>query len=194
MTRSLQIILLFAILIQSEDWRLDRDQDNIKVYTRKIKGIPIRQFSVESHTSASLEEIEKLMRQMDKYASWMPDVSECESLERENDNSYIYHMIISAPFPVSDRDLVARMTISYPEPDVLHIAYENLPDHIPETKKYVRIPYFNGYWKFTREGDSTRIRNQFISDPGGSVPASLINSFIYKNPFNTVKNLKDQVE
>ena len=37
----------------------------------------------------------------------------------------------------------------------------------------------------------TLINNQFISDPGGSMPAWVVNSFLASNPYNTVKELKE---
>jgi hypothetical protein len=188
------IILIFILGFQTGDWRLDKNREGIKVYTREVDGFPIRQFSVHSHTTANLDAIESVMRDLENYISWMPDVSSCELLEKEDENTYIYHMVINAPFPVSDRDIVARMQFQRTGSDVLKINYENRATYMEEIDKAVRIPYFKGYWEFTASGDSTIIKNQFLSDPGGSVPAWVINSFISKNPYETVRNLREQVE
>ncbi len=188
------IIFLSLINLQSEDWQLDKDRRGIRVYSREVKGFEIRQFSVSSTTGARLEDIERLMRDLDNYESWMPDVSSCNLLEMEDENTLIYRMIIDSPYPVKDRELVARMRFSRPDGTTLHISYENLPEYMAESKKLVRIPYFDGFWEFTSSGDSTLIKNQFLSDPGGSVPSWLINSFISRNPYQTVLKLKEQVE
>ena len=194
MVSSISYIFMLILCLQTGEWRLDRDRDGIKVFTREVDGFPIRQFSVHSHTAANLDAIEAVMRDLENYVSWMPDVSSCELLEKENENTFIYHMVINAPFPVSDRDIVARMQFQRTGSDVLKINYENRATYMEEIDKAVRIPYFKGYWEFSASGDSTIIKNQFLSDPGGSVPAWVINSFISKNPYETVRKLKEQVE
>ena len=54
--------------------------------------------------------------------------------------------------------------------------------------------YFTGHWEFEKDGEKTIISNRFLSDPGGSIPNWVTNSFISRNPFNTIKNLKAQIE
>ncbi|MCA6079211.1 START domain-containing protein [Fulvivirga sedimenti] len=192
----LVIILIVPTLLsfQENEWRLDKDKNEIQVYTREVEGFPIRQFRASSQTSAPLEAIEQLFREISDYPSWMPDVSGSQLLEQPADNAYIYYLQIDSPFPVQDRDLVARMTFEYLSENVLRITYENLPDHYPAQSRHTRITYFKGYWEFTRAEGQTIIQNQFLSDPGGSVPSWVVNSFMASNPYNTVLALKKQIE
>ena len=187
------IVTMLSTVLPQEDWRLDKDKDGIRVYTREVEGIPIREFRVEAETSGTLQEISSLFRDVDNYASWMPDIKEASVIERVSTDIYIYHMIIGAPFPVTDRDLVTEMTFSESD-DILRIDFRVMPDHIPEKDDHVRMQYFTGHWKFEREGDKTKITNRFLSDPGGSIPNWVINSFISRNPYNTIKNLKARLE
>lgn len=182
------------ISFQGDDWRLDKNKEGIKVYTREVKDFPIREFRVESSTKASLNDIENVFRDIQTYTSWMPDILDASLIEQVAPDIYIYHMAIGAPFPVSNRDLVTEMRFSYPTENILRIDYSVLPDHIPEKDNHVRMRYFSGHWQFVRKENSTHITNQFLSDPGGSIPKWVTNSFLSKNPFNTVKNLKKQVE
>ena len=194
--RTIITLLLISqiFLLQGDEWRLDKNKDGIKVFTREVKDFPIREFRVESSTSAPLAEIESLFRDIPSYESWMPDILEASIIEQVTPDIYIYHMAIGAPFPVSNRDLVTEMRFSYPTDNILRIDYSVLPDHIPEKDDHVRMRYFSGHWQFERTESDTRITNQFLSDPGGSIPKWVTNSFLSKNPFNTVKNLKEQVE
>ena len=174
-------------------YRVEKDKNGIKVYTRKVEGFPIREFRVEAETTATLEEISALFRNIPEYPLWMPDIEETFLIEQVSPDIYIYHMIIGAPFPVTNRDLVTEMTFSQTD-EVLRIDYRILPDHIPEKDDHVRMRYFTGHWQFESIDDKTIITNRFLSDPGGSIPNWVTNSFISRNPFNTVKNLKDQLE
>ena len=181
-------------VLQGDEWRLDKDKDGIKVFTREVEDFPIREFRVESSTTADLTDIESLFRDIASYSSWMPDILDASLIEQVTPDIYIYHMAIGAPFPVSDRDLVTEMRFSFPTDKILRIEYSVLPDHIPEKDDHVRMRYFSGHWQFEQTDTGTRITNQFLSDPGGSIPKWVTNSFLSKNPFNTVKNLREQVE
>ena len=188
------MILPVLFSFQENEWRLDKDKNDIQIYTREVEGFPIRQFRVSARTSASLAAIEKLFRNISDYPSWMPDVAGSQMLEQPTGNSYLYYLQIDSPFPVQDRDLVSIMTFEYPSENVLRINYENQPESYPAQSKHTRISYFKGYWEFTRVNGRTIIKNQFLSDPGGSVPSWVVNSFMASNPYNTVVALKNQVE
>ncbi len=192
----LAIILIAPMFLsfQENEWRLDKNKNEVKVYTREIEGFQVRQFKVESHTSASITRIDDLLRNISEYESWMPDVTSAKILEQPDENTYIYHMTINSPFPVNDRDLVTKMTFAYPTENSLRITYEGLPDYYPEQDKHVRISHFRGFWEFTETGDETVIRNQFLTDPSGSIPSWVINSFMASNPYNTVIALKKEIE
>lgn len=187
-------LFVFISSFQVGEWRLDKDKDGIKVFTREAENYSIREFRVEASTSASLEVIERLFKGVDTYSTWMPDIEEASVIEQVTDDIFIYHMAIGAPFPVANRDLVTEMRFSYPSENILRIDYNVLPDHIPEKEDHVRMRYFSGHWQFSRKEATTFITNQFLSDPGGSIPNWVTNSFLSKNPFNTVKKLKEQVE
>jgi len=191
----LYLIVFFLLLFQQEsEWRLDKNEKDVKVYTRKVDGFQIRQFRVEAVTSGSITSINELFRNISEYPNWMPDIIGAELLEQVDENTYIYHMTINSPFPVNDRDLVAKMTFTQSTENDLQITYEEVPDYYPIQKGNVRISKFEGYWKFTHSGNKTIIQNRFLTDPSGSVPTWVVNSFMASNPFNTVMALKNEIE
>ena len=104
--------LLFFLFQQESEWRLDKNEKDVKVYTRKVDGFQVRQFRVESFTSAPISIIDRLFRDISEYPKWMPDVTGAKLLDQVDENTYIYYMTINSPFPVSDRDLVAKMTFT----------------------------------------------------------------------------------
>ena len=192
-------LFLFLLMpsVQAQDtteWRLDKDKEGVRIYTRKVGDFPVRQFRTEAETVASTAEIDSLLRNVTGYSNWMPDVEEAVIVKRISENTYIYRMQINTPALITDRDLVAQMTFTYPDKNTLRITYENKPDLVPTKDGYVRMSHFEGYWEFTRLEGKTVIRNQFLSDPSGSIPKWVINSFMASNPFHLVLNLIDQVE
>lgn len=193
----LRIVMLIPFLmfpIQDTSWRLDKDKNDIRIYTRKVGNYSVRQFRAEASTHAPIARLDSLLRDISHYVDWMPDISTARLVKKEGPDTYIYYMTIETPALVSERDLVTRMRFSYPDENTLRIEYLHTPDEYPVQEDFVRMSYFEGFWEFTRTGSKTLIRNQFLSDPAGNLPKWVINSFIASNPYNTIESLKEEIE
>ena len=70
-----------------------------------------------------------------------------------------------------------------------------MADYLPEEEGYVRVAKVEGLWKLTPKGPGqTEITYQVQTEPGGSVPSWLANSFVVDAPFNTLKGLRERAE
>ena len=70
-----------------------------------------------------------------------------------------------------------------------------LPDELPLKKGMVRVQAINSVWRFTPLADGqTEIYFQQHSDPGGSIPALLVNRLVKDIPFNTLKNFRQFIK
>jgi hypothetical protein len=77
---------------------------------------------------------------------------------------------------------------------VITVLAENQPDYIPEKKKLVRIRNSSGKWQVTPLSNrQVRVEYQLYVDPGGSVPATLVNLFSGKGPLESFRNLRKMV-
>ena len=64
----------------------------------------------------------------------------------------------------------------------------------PPVKDLVRIPYSKGAWYVTTVSNKIIHLNYVLEvDPGGSVPAWILNLFSTKGPLETFKNLKNKM-
>jgi hypothetical protein len=70
-----------------------------------------------------------------------------------------------------------------------------MKDFQPEKKDFVRVPMSRGSWTVTTQS-TRKIHLQYILqiDPGGSIPAWILNSFVAKAPLETFSNLKKKME
>lgn len=67
-------------------------------------------------------------------------------------------------------------------------------DYIPPQKDLVRVKSIKGYWKFTPlGGNRVEVVYQVHNDPGGSLPAWLVNSVAVSQPFNTLLNMRKMI-
>jgi hypothetical protein len=57
------------------------------------------------------------------------------------------------------------------------------------------MPVADGYWQLTElENGDIRVVLEQLSDPGGGIPAWLINMFIVQSPYKTLYNLREIVQ
>jgi hypothetical protein len=76
----------------------------------------------------------------------------------------------------------------------LEIEIVNKPDEIEQEEKYVRMPVAKGKWTITSISDKEiSILFQYFADPGGKIPAWLVNSFVVKNPHMMLQSIRDQM-
>ena len=66
---------------------------------------------------------------------------------------------------------------------------------VPEKKNIVRVSSSSGKWTITPlPNKAVRIDYILETDPGGALPAWLVNLFVTKGPLETFRKLKQQVE
>jgi hypothetical protein len=117
-------------------------------------------------------------------------------MRKVSENEVIYYSEIGTPWPATNRDFYADMKVNYNlAARSLNIVSMGMKDYQPEKKDLVRIPWSRGLWTVTTE-TGNRIHIQYIlqADPGGSIPAWILNTFATKAPMETFSNLKRKME
>ena len=97
---------------------------------------------------------------------------------------------------MSDRDAAIHMKI---EEDIMQqavvITTTGEPNAVPINNKIVRIPRFVGNWTASDAGNGKIKVRYFIDiDPGGSIPAWVVNLFVTKGPYETFMGLARQLQ
>lgn len=65
---------------------------------------------------------------------------------------------------------------------------------LPEKPNLIRIPYPRGLWKVTAlPGNRLKIEYEFSVNPGGALPAWLVNYTASTGPLNTFRKLKERL-
>ena len=100
---------------------------------------------------------------------------------------------IGMPWPFDNRDIVMHEQIVHNDNGASVIMKLHM-GLVHEKKGTIRMPVAEGGWYFSKEGNKTGIRYEFLGDPGGSIPAWVVNMFIVEGPYSTLSNLKEQLE
>lgn len=191
------LVFLLPVLAHADgDWRLDRDKDGIRVYTRAVEGSALREFRAEMTADAGVENILRLLDDTDNLVNWLADCKKSERIKQINQYTAINYVQYDQPWPVSDRDMYihSQAQINFEEGSAV-VKLQGLPDYKPSKRGMVRIPFLDGSWKLTpTENGKTNVVYQVLAKPGGAVPAFLANRAATDAPMETLKNMREQLE
>lgn len=190
------LALLTSLNLPAQDCVLKKEKDGIRIYSCPVAGSAIMALRVTFTVTATIEEYVTLVTDIDTYKHWRYRETNHKLLKRISDHEFIYYTQISAPFPVSDRDLVAHVTIQMDSvTQVLTIITEAMPDYQPQEDGFVRIPKSKTSMKLTPQQDGKLKADCFIeTDPGGQIPAWVINMVSTTNPYETFKSMIQRIE
>lgn len=198
MTHIAHFVFTFLILcsyteVQSQsDWKLEKSSKGIEVFTRRVEETTIKEFRARVIIKSEMEKITEVVEHVKYHPDWMYGLKSADVL---NEEPKILQYVRSAPFPFTDRYVIMH-SITEASGDSCRITLEH-SDYpaSPDVDGLVEIVYIKGYWLLTKIDDhTTSVTYQFVTDPGGNLPDWLVNSFIVKTPFLTLKNLRGLLE
>ena len=184
---------LFIILpnLEESEWKLSLDKDEITIYTRMVETSRFKEFKAKSKMRGSIEKFKEILMDIDKYPGWLPDCKSAKIVESPNGNDITYHLKLKVPFPFSNRDIVQQMLLNESE-DKLEVTIHNRPNKVVKEEKYVRMPQAHGKWIVQKISEEELfVSFQYLADPGGDIPAWIVNTFIVKNPHLSLKNIRE---
>ena len=188
-------LIIALTLFAQDNWKLEREKNGIKVFTRKTAKASMKESKTEIYLKGSPEELVKFFKDVNNHKTWMHRISTSKLLKKLNENEFHAYYIASAPWPVSNRDAVVHYKIQKEDSGNYIIVATGIPSEMPEVKGLVRIPKLFATWEFLKQPNgTTKIIYTSLSEPGGSIPEWLANSGATDTPFNTVAALRAKVE
>jgi hypothetical protein len=184
--------------IAGEDWELSRDKEGIQVYTRKYKDYSYKEYKGITIMNGKVSDVIKILKDVATYENWSYKcVPGSAKLLKKDDSKGIYHvyMEIKAPL-VANRDVIAVYKFNPPAADgSVMVEFWGDGDYIPEVNGKVRVPEMKGYWNIIPQANGKiKVVHQAFTHPGGSPPASLVNSSTIEAPFSMLKLVRDLIE
>lgn len=178
------------------NWELKKDKDGIRVYNRNNTRSRFNDLRVETTLPVSLSGLAAVILDIGNYPHWSFNVKTAYVLKQISPSELYFYSEINSPWPASNRDLAVHLRITQnPASKVLYIKADEEPGFIPSKENIVRVPLSREIWTVTPLNKTTiRIAYELEIDPGASAPAWLINMFATKGPYETFKNLQEQVK
>ena len=178
------------------DWELKTEKEGIKVYTRTFPDSKFKAIRVEMDLEATLSQLVAVLMDVRTATEWVYATKSAVLLKQVSPSEVIYYSEVKLPWPVSNRDFVARLKASQDaRTKVVTIDGPTLSDYVPVKDGIVRVTKSEGKWVLTPVG-SHHIKVQYTlrTDPGGDLPAWLFNLFVTKGPTESFEHLKEQLK
>ena len=190
------ITFVTADTFSQNDWILKTDKEGIKLYTKNMQNSSLNESKTVCVIDASLGRITAVLLDINRSADWVYATKNAALLKQLNPLELYYYSEIEVPWPASNRDFIVHMTVSQDEKTkAVSIAGENKPTYLPTVKNISRIQQLHTKWLIVPLQNGKVLIEYYLQvDPGGIVPAWLINMFSTKGPFETFKNLRLQVK
>jgi len=193
--------LLYGQNIQTQEltnyeWELARDKDSILICTRKIQDTKLKEFKAKTVLKTSIEKIVWILEDVENYDKWTVSVKNTSVLKRiDKDETYLYSEL-DLPWPFSKRDVINHVKLTWSQTrDTAKLKISGVPDYIPEKKGFVRMPVSRGKWFICQiDPENVQIEYSYEFDPGGFIPAWIVNIYIVDGPYKTLQTLKDYVK
>jgi hypothetical protein len=194
-------ILIISLCAKAQEpssltWHLVKDKDGVKVYTATAASGSLKYIKVDATLTGSIKKFISVFKDVPRQTSWVYKTKRSYIIRENADDDLLYYNETALPWPMSDRDVAIHMKFKQ---DTLHhvlfITSEGVPTAIPVHNNIVRVPLFQGNWTVHDIGyDKIQVRYFLNIDPGGSIPAWIINLFITKGPYETIMGLADQLK
>ena len=186
--------LLASGLAHAEDWKLAKDEDGIKVYLSDVPGSKYKAYRGVTTIRSDIASLRALQEDVGGSCKWIHACAEQSLLKHEGNESWVYTRF-DMPWPVTARDSVMHVVTVENGDGSLVRKLDGQPQYRPQEKDYVRVASLEGTWTFVPKADGqVEVTYQVHTEPGGSVPSWLANSFVVEAPFNTLSGLRALAE
>jgi hypothetical protein len=194
------LLVVFAVLGQlfpvqaagRGEWQLQTNKDGIQVYVRAQPGSRFQEVKVECEMPGTLAQFVALYSDVANYHNVIRNTRRAYMLRAVSEKEFFYYLETQLPALVANRDLVMRLQFAYtPATHYLQIHTSSVNGLVPVQAGIVRVPYFRGEWQvWALSATRLKITYCFRVDPGGALPAWLVNRLAPVAPYQSLLQLR----
>ena len=175
------------------NWKLSKDEDGIKVYQSEVKHSKFKSIKVECTLDGTYDKLMSILNDVTNQKNWVYNNKNSSILQRISPNDFYYYSETYLPWPMTNRDAIIHLKMNKDSLNrFLKISAVSVPGYAPEKSGMVRVPRSDISWYVTMPSAKTiSIVYIFDAEPGGSLPAWVVNMFTDKGPYESFKKLSE---
>ncbi|SEF47234.1 START domain-containing protein [Vibrio hangzhouensis] len=197
----LRIIMLFSTLLltgslsaeESRYWQFDSNIDGITIYTREHTD-GLVEIRAQMFTPTTYSAFLTLLEDSENVPNWIDNTSHSQVLRQISVNENIVYTQFKAPWPVRDRDMVTYSKYWVDDFGFTLKIHDAPEPSLAKQNGYIRITSVEASWTLQKlTNGTTLIEYKAYADPGGLLPAWLINKLSTQSARATFNNLRNQL-
>lgn len=190
------LFVLFAVFYGHSQKKTDLalDKEGIKIYLTQLDTTPFKEYRAVMTVKANIDSVAKQILDIKSLQKWNFKTRKSELIRKVSDTSWIFYMNHQLGWPLQDRDHVSRVTLikKNKEQTITILPANNV---LKEKQGIVRLTNFKGFWYLKKISEQqTLVVQQIYGNPGGNIPAFMVNMVVTKGPFESFKELRKRVE
>ena len=192
----LSLFVCGTLFSQTDDCVLKKNDDKILVYTCKANGARFKSLKATfTISSTTIDELVAFLRHVENFPKWQYNMTSAKVLKQISDSVVIVRSEIDAPWPAVNRELIVQYAFEENKKEKkLKVVTKTTPYDYPSRNDLVRVPFSHAEWMVTTVGNDLHVSYSMQIDPGGSLPAWVVNMAMAEGPHHTFVNLKKLLE
>jgi hypothetical protein len=177
------------------NWMLQKEKDGIKISSRHSVSSQFDDVHVEVDLPGNIEQMKSILLDISHYKDWSYAMKKSVLIKQLGISKLIYYSEIEVPWPATDRYFYANFELMEDTTNrTIYVVSVNIPDYLPASKDLQQVTSVKGFWNISTISKKT-IHVDYILElnPGGSLPAWVINLFLTKGPLETFENIKQKM-
>lgn len=196
--------------VLASNWRLVKNSEGIKVYTRAVRGSGYEAFRGVTNLRASFKSLLAIMADTRNNCKWMHKCGKPVILKQVSFTERYIYQVNYLPAPFWNRDIIMHsLAKANKRGDVVTIKLRAVPSFCDKQKmaicrnlaqhragkKIVRVEKARGFFKIRKlSSEMVEVTWQMHAEPGGDVSGWMANLNLLEIPFETLKGLKSYVK
>jgi uncharacterized protein YndB with AHSA1/START domain len=186
------LLCALAAQAQPREWRPGLERDGIRVELAAVPGSAVQAVRATMQVPAPAAQVYALLKDPAQRPRWEDNCTQGRAQEvpgeREPLQYFRYHM----PWPVSDRDVLERVTPGEDAAAGVFVLHSTATTGLmPAQPGLVRVTVSDAEWTVQAQpGGGTELTLVAHVEPGGPMPAWLINRMLVDSPYQSFVNLR----
>lgn len=183
------------LTVSAQTWTFSTEKDGIRVYSSAVADSKVKALKVECEFNTTLSKLVAVLLDVKGCKDWVYHTKSAALIKQVSPSELYYYSEISLPWPVQNRDFVAHLSVHQnPDTKVATMDGPAVPGFVPVKNGIVRIDHSKGKWIMTPlEGGRVKVEYTLHVDPGGAIPAWIVNMLAAEGPIQSFKGLRIQL-
>lgn len=173
------------------EWTLRKEVDNIRIYTMDQSNSGFQAFKAVADLDVPLENLMAVMINPESCKEWVHNCTESYAFGQGDFHDRYAYSVNDMPWPVTDRDYVLRIrTRGNGDTGEVVMDLNAVPGMRAEFNSRVRVDRSDTLYRFTPNGDKTRMVWVQHTEPNGALPGWLVNNLLVDIPVKSLQALE----